>query len=182
MNPWTGIGQLGRDLRHAGRMIARAPVLAAVVILSLGVGIGVNTTIFSWVQAVVLEPLPGVRDASKFELLDTRADSGSHPGSSWLEYLDLEARLDSYPELVASRMVAFNVGGTGRAERTYGQLVSANFFSALGLRPALGRFPGVAEARAGDPVAVISHDYWQTRLGSSPDAIGSILRVNDREL
>ena len=63
------------------------PVLAAVVIVSLGVGIGVNTAVFSWVQAMVLQPIPGVADAGRMQLVEPRADTGSYPGASWLEYL-----------------------------------------------------------------------------------------------
>src|SRR4029077_1498537 len=66
-----------RDIRHAWRSIVRMPILSAVVVLSLGVGIGVNTAIFSWVQAVVLRPLPGVPDAGGFHLREPRADTGS---------------------------------------------------------------------------------------------------------
>ena len=172
------------DLRHAWRAIRRAPVLAAVVVGSLGIGIGVNTTVFSWVQAVVLRPLPGVEDAARYHLVEPLSDAGSHPGASWPEYLDLRARLTSLPELIAFRMTPFTIGAVDHAERTYGLLVSGNYFRGLGLRPALGRFPREDEvARAGAaPVVVISHGYWETRFARSKDAIGQILRVNERPL
>ena len=83
------------DLRHAWRSIGNMPVLAAVIVISLGVGIGVNTAVFSWVQAVVLRPLPGVPDAGSLHLIEPRADTGSYPGVSWLEYGDLRRRLRS---------------------------------------------------------------------------------------
>ena len=120
------------DLRQAWRTIWRMPGLAAVVIVSLGVGIGVNTAVFSWIQAMVLQPLPGVADAGGVQLVEPRADTGSYPGVSWLEYRDLRERLRTLPDLFAFRMVPFNVGETGRSERTYGLLVSGNYFSALG--------------------------------------------------
>src|SRR5258707_10683678 len=82
----SGIASALRDLRHAWRMIFRMPGLSAVVVLSLGVGIGVNTAVFSWIQAVVLRPLPGVPDASRFPLVEARAEAGTHPRGSWLEY------------------------------------------------------------------------------------------------
>ena len=72
------------DLVHAWRAIRRMPMLATVVVLSLGAGIGVNTAIFSCIQAVVLRPLPGVRDSGAFHLIEPRADTGSCPGMSWL--------------------------------------------------------------------------------------------------
>jgi predicted permease len=173
-----------RDLRHAWRTIARMPGLAAVVVISLAVGIGVNTAVFSWIQAVVLRPLPGVVDATSFQLVDPRAESGSHPGNSWLEYRDLLQRTRSFDDLLAFRMVALNVGETSRTERTYGQLVSGNYFTALGLRPALGRLlrPDDAARAGGEPIVVASHGFWQTRLGAATNAIGQPLRVNGRDL
>src|SRR3954468_1524106 len=110
------------DLRQAWRMIWRMPGLAAVVIVSLGVGIGVNTAVFSWIQALVLRPIPGVVDAGGIQLVEPQADTGSFPGASWLEYRDLHARLQTLPELFAFRMVPFNVGQTGQPERGHGLL------------------------------------------------------------
>ncbi|HYU44119.1 MAG TPA: ABC transporter permease, partial [Vicinamibacteria bacterium] len=172
-----------RDLRHAWRMIFRMPGLSAVVILSLGVGIGVNTAVFSWIQAVVLRPLPGVPDASRVHLVEPRAEAGTHPGVSWLEYRDLRERLRSFDGLIASRMAPLSLGEAGRTERVSAQLVSDNYFSGLSLRPALGRFPGGSGARAGDAsVVVISHGFWQARFGGAPGALGQTLRLNDQSL
>ena len=171
-------------IRHALRTIGRMPGLAAVVMLSLGVGIGVNTTVFSWIQAILLKPIPGVDDSGSFYHVEAKADTGSYPGMSWREYEDLKPRLQSIEELVAARMVPLNVGEAGRTERTYAQLVSGNLFTALRLRPAAGRFitPDEAARPGGEPVVVLSHDYWQTHFAGSPAAIGKTLRVNDLEL
>lgn len=173
-----------RDLRHAGRSIRRMPLLASVVVGSLGVGIGINTTVFSWIQGLVLTPLPGVKNSGSIRLVEPRSESGGHPGVSWAEFQDLAANLPSFRELSAAQMVPFNVGASGRTERTYGMLVSANYFSALGLRPALGRFftPDEAARAGGAPVAVISHDYWRTRYAMAPGILGSALRINDRPI
>ena len=169
------------DIRYAWRTLRKMPLLAAVVTLSLGVGIGVNATVFSWVQAVILHPLPGVADASRFYAIEPRAETGSFPGGSWLEFRDLQERLRGVTEPLAFRMVPFNAGESGRTERSYGLLVSANYFSSLGLTPAVGRFLRPDEAlRAGsEPVVVISYDYWSTRFGRSPSVIGQSLRLND---
>ena len=80
------IESLTRELRDGVRALARTPFLTAVVLLSLGIGIGANTIVFSWVQAVVFRPLPGVERAWEFLLVETRAEAGSQPGSSWREY------------------------------------------------------------------------------------------------
>jgi macrolide transport system ATP-binding/permease protein len=172
------------DLRQAWRMIRRMPGLAAVVIVSLGVGIGVNTAVFSWIQALVLQPIPGIADASGVHLVEPQADTGSYPGVSWLEYRDLHARLRTLPDLFAFRMVPFNVGESGRPERGHGLLVSGNYFSALGLKPAIGRFlqPNEADRAGGAAVVVISHSYWQNRFGGAADAVGRTLRLNDHLL
>ena len=172
------------DLRNAARSISRMPGLAAVIIISLAIGIGVNTTVFSWIQLILLEPIPAVTGAANFLLVEPRAETGGYPGASWLEYHDLQARMPALRDIAASQVVPFNVGEKGQTERTFGQLVSGNFFSALGLKPALGRFIRTEEAeRPGtEPVIVISYDYWQTRFRGAPKALGQKLRVNDRDL
>ena len=172
------------EIRHAWRAIRKMPVVAAVIVASLSIGIGVNVAVFSWIEAVILRPLPGVPNASGFYSVETRAETGSYPGLSWLEYQDLRERLRAFPNLLAFRMAPFNVGEPGQPRRAYGLLVSSNYFSALGLRPALGRFFASDEAvdSGRDPVVVISHEFWQTRLGGVPDIVGQAIRVNDTRL
>ena len=172
------------DLRNAGRTITRMPGLAAVIIISLAIGIGVNTTILSWIETILLKPVPGVSGASNFLLVEPRAETGGYVGASWLEYRDLQKQVPSLRDVVASQMVPFNVGETGQTERTHGQLVSGNYFSALGLKPAIGKFirPEDAERPGTEPVVVISYDYWQTRFRGATEVVGQELRVNDRDL
>ena len=176
--------QIFREAGQGVRALRRAPVVAAVVVLSLAVGIGVNTVVFSWMQLLVFRPLPGVADAAGFYAVEPRTETGTSPGVSWREYLDLQPRLPSLPDLYAFRMVPFNVGEASRTERTYALLVSGNYFSALRLTPALGRFLRSDEVvrAGGEPVVVISYDYWQTRFQASPDVLGKTLRANDRDL
>jgi predicted permease len=172
------------DLRNAARSISRMPGLAAVIIISLAIGIGVNTTIFSWIQLILFQPLPAVTGAANFLLVEPRTEAGGYPGASWLEYRDVQTQVPALRDVVASQMLPFNVGEKGRTERTHGQLVSGNYFSALGLKPAIGRFfrPEEAERPGTEPVLVISYDYWQTRFRGAPDAVGQSLRVNERDL
>lgn len=172
------------DLRNAARTISRMPALAAVIIISLAIGIGVNTTIFSWIQLILLQPLPGVRGAANFLLVEPRAETGGYPGASWLEYRDLQTQLPALRDIVAFQMVPLNVGEPGQTERTFGQLVSGNYFSALALKPALGRLirPDEAERPGTEPVVVISYDYWQTRFRGALGVVGQRLRVNERDL
>src|SRR4051794_30432231 len=115
------------------------PAFAMVVILSLAVGIGVNTVVFSWMQSVVFRPIPGVRHAGDFYLVEPRTETGIFPAASWLEYRDLSDRLSPEPDqgvrsfesLIAFRMVPLYVGESGRVERGNGLLVSGNYFTAL---------------------------------------------------
>lgn len=178
------IENLMGDLRNAGRSISRMPGLAAVIIISLAIGIGVNTTIFSWIQIMLFEPMPAVSGAANFLMVEPRTETGGYPGASWQEYRDLRTQVPALRDIVASQMVPFNVGERGQTERTHGQLVSGNYFSALGLKPAMGRFfrPEEAERSGTEPVVVISYDYWQTRFRGAPEAVGQKVRVNDREL
>ena len=171
-------------IRHALRTIGRMPGVAAVVILSLGIGIGVNTAVFSWIQALVLKPIPGVDGSAGFYNLEPKADTGSYPGMSWPEYRDIAPRLQAIEEPAAFRMAPLNVGESGRTERTFALLASGNYFGALGLQPAAGRFirPDEADVAGAEPIVVLSHDYWQTRFGGSAAALGQTLRVNENVL
>ncbi len=173
-----------RDFRHALRMVARTPVVSAVIIVSLGVGIGVNTVVFSWLQATIFNPLPAVRRSGDLHSIEIRTETGSYPGMSWLEFRDLSERLTSFEGLIAFRMVPFYIGEPGRVERAYGQLVSGNYFAALGLKPAAGRFFRDDEAKrpGTEPVAVLSYTFWQARFGADPGTVGRVIRLNGREL
>lgn len=168
------------DLRYAWRSIRRMRLLAVVVVASLAVGIGANTAVFSWVEAVMLRPMPGVNASASFFFVEPRTDTGAYPGVSWPEYEELRASVRSMPDLMAFRMVPLNVGDAPRAERTFALLVSGNYFHALQLGPAAGRLMTASDAArpGGEAIVVVSHEFWQTRLGSDPRAVGRTLRVN----
>ena len=172
------------DVRHAARSIARAPILAAVVAGSLAIGIAANAVVFSWMQSIVYHPVEGVADSGALVSIEPRKERDVYIGASWPDYRDLRDGLHTFDQLFAFRMVPLYVGEPGRVERANGLMVSGNYFNAVRLTPAAGRFfradevsvPGAA------PVAVISHDYWMTRYGGSPAAIGQRIRVNATEL
>ena len=170
------------DLRHAWRMIFRMPGLSAVVILSLGVGIGVNTAVFSWIQALVLRPIPGVPDVSRFHPVETRAEAGTRPGASWPEYRDLRERVRGFDDLIASRMVPLSLGEAGRTERVSAQLVSDNYFAALACAGRSRASRRTKRRAGGEPIVVISHGFWRSRFGGAPAALGRTLRLNDQNL
>ena len=171
-------------MREAWRTIRRMPGLAVVVVFSLGVGIGVNTAIFTWIQALVLRPIPGVRDAGTFDLVEPRTDSGTYPGVSWPEYRDLQDRLHAFRDLMAYRPMPVSIGEDNRTERAFALLVSGNYFSGLDIRPSLGRFisPGEAARPGAEPVVVVSYGFWRARLAGVSNPIGQPLRVNGQNL
>lgn len=171
-------------IRYAWRTILRMPAVSAVVVLSLGAGIGINTVVFSWIQLRVFKPLPGVEDSASFYGIEALSDAGTYPGSSWLEYGDLRERLRSFRDILAFRMAPLYVGDAGQVERTYGLLVSGNYFTSLGITPAAGRFFTADEtARRGrEPVAVISNGLWQRRFAADPAIAGRRLRINGADV
>ncbi len=168
------------NLRTAFRTLTKTPGLSLVVILSLAIGIGANTVVFSWLKSSVLHPLPGV--TAPVLLVETKDDTGTYVSTSWLEYQDLRELLPSFRLVAAQRTRLLQLGQPDHAAPVYAELVSANFFATLGLEPRLGRFFRADEATSpgSAPVAVISHDFWQRNFSRAPDAIGRPLLLNGR--
>ena len=156
-------------------MIWRMPGLAAVVIVSLGVGIGVNTAVFSWIQMMVLQPIPGVADAGGVQLVEA-ARRHRLVSRRVVARVSRPARSHAARCPTCSRIAwCRSTSATPAApERGHGLLVSGNYFSALGLRPRSAASCGpTRRAQAGGaPVVVISHAYWQTRFGGAPTVLG----------
>ena len=169
----------GQDLRHALRGLARRPSFALVAVLSLAAGIGVNTAVFTWIDYLVLAPVPGV-DLGGLYLLEPRGETGTYTGTSWPEHRDFAQRLRTVAPVAAWRAAPVAVGDPGRSERVFAQFVSGSFFDALGLAVVQGRplRPADTTTRGGPAVAVVSHGFWQTRLAGAPDAVGREVRVN----
>ena len=157
------------------------PLAAAVVVASLAAGIGVNTVIFSWIQGVVLRPIHGVADAAAIHTIEPITADGGRPGVSWPEFLDLRDQLTMMRGVFATRMVPLYVGASdGGVDRVFAELVSLDYFDALGVRPLLGR--ALRDADRDEPVAVVSYGFWQSRLGGAADAVGRLVRVNGLDL
>ena len=172
------------DLRSAIRAIRRMPGVAAVVVISVAIGIGANTAVFTWVQARMLQPLPAVPESHRLQLIEPRGENGAYPGMSWREFGDLQERLPSFQHVIAFRTTPLNVGVANQLERAFGFFVSGNYFSGLELRPAAGRLiePADAARPGAEPVIVVSYEFWQARLAGAPDVVGQTIRVNDRPL
>ena len=169
-----------QDVRYSLRMLLKAPGYAAIAILTLALGIGANTTIFSWINSSLLNPVPGL--ASPREVVSlTLSKPGDNPFP--LTYPDVEAMRDgqqSFTGITACNFAQMSLTGKGKPERVWGMVASANYFDVLGVRPILGRgfLPVEDEKPGGAPVAVISYRLWQTHFGANPDIVGQAIEIN----
>jgi putative ABC transport system permease protein len=171
-----------QDLRYASRGLLRAPGFTLVAVLTLALGIGATSAMFTVVNRVVLDPLPFAR-ADRLVLV-----WGSKPQEGQLElpfsqpdFEDLRAESQSFHGLAAWALGRGNVTGQTDAEQVQFAVVTGNFLEVLGVRPALGRTLTAAEERPGTPpVALISHALWQRRFAASPDALGATLTLDGR--
>ena len=175
-----------QDVRHGARVLRKSPGFSAVAILSLALGIGANTTIFTVVNAILLHPLP-VKDISKVVELDT-IDTKTHVGFanatklglSFRNCQDYQKQNEVLSGLTCFQPVPLTWSGGAEARQVNGQMVSANYFDVLGLQPAAGRFflPDEDTKLSGNNVAVISYSFWANKLGSDPNEIGKTLTLN----
>jgi predicted permease len=173
------MGTLGQDLRYALRGVRRNPGFAAVAILTLGIGIGANTTVYSWMQALLLNPLPGAVEPDRVVAVENMAPNGDPLTTSHLDFRDFRDHLQSFEAISAGHTATLAVGDES-TEPVWGELVSGEYFDLMGLRPEIGRFFSGAERDTQNihAVAVISHSFWKARYNLSASAIGSRLRIN----
>jgi predicted permease len=173
---------LVRDLRYALRQLRLSPGYAALAILSIGIGIGATTTIFSLVESILLRPVPAPRADRLVYAYETSPDGSGFHSFSFLQYRDLRDRTRALSELAAFDIAPLSVATTGEAQLAVGFSVSGNFFKTFGATPALGRFflpeEDAYASRGTYPVAVVSHTFWEQRLGGDSSAIGRPIRVN----
>jgi len=170
-----------QDVRYGLRMIVKAPGFAAIAILTLALGIGANTTIFSWIHSTLLNPVPGLASPGEVVALSLgKSSENAFP----FTYPDYEAMRDGQQSL--SGITVYNVPsavsltGKGKPERAWGVVASANYFDVLGVRPMLGRtFVPAEDNKPNDaPVVVISYRLWQTHFGGDPQVVGRTMDIN----
>jgi predicted permease len=184
-----------RDIRHAVRVLRRSPAFALTVMLSLGLGVGANSATFSLLDQALLRPLPA-RDPQQLTLLSW---NGPFPGRWWGQttdkdllshplYRELAAEnrehLHLFSELFARKPATVYLAAGADAEPVSAELVSGNYFAALGARAAMGRLLDESDdQRPGEhAVVVLSHDYWRARLGGPADIVGRKVLVNGRSM
>lgn len=170
-----------RDLRHAIRGMQKSAGFTTVAVLTLALGIGATTAIFSVVDGVLLRSLPYPEAHEVAQIRHVNESGGSQLNVSFPNYVDLRDRNDSFEVMGAYASWPATVSGNGEATRVGRAEVTAGFFEVLGVEPLLGRrfLPDESGAAAAD-VAVVSHSYWRNRLGGDRDLSGEVLRLGDR--
>lgn len=175
---------LWRDLGFGLRLLRRRPGFTAAALLSLVLGIGLNTAIFTLLDAIFLRPLPVDDLESLAAIYTTRQhENGEYVGSyghSYENYLDLRERSSSFADLAIHLWHKVNISGGSGPVRGTGMFVSANYFDVLGLEPHAGRFflPEEDATPGTHPVAVLSHGAWTRWFGADPDLMGGVIEVN----
>ncbi len=178
------MGTLTQNLRYAIRAFSNSPGFAVVVVLTLALGIGANTAIFSVVYSALLRPLPYREPGMLFHLGEARtqadyATSGAQV--SYPDYLDWKRAAKSIQSFAAYSGDAFTIAATGEPKNTFAAQVTPSFFSTLGVKPALGRDFLVDEMRSDGPhVTILTDGFWRTEFGADPNVIGRIIRIDGK--
>jgi predicted permease len=173
------------DFRLALRGLRRSPLFAVVAIASLALGIGANTAIFTLIDQILLRKLPVRAPQQLVMLYQQGSNMGSNMGPrmhSYPLYQDLQQKAEPFSEVICRRMTSASLSVDNSTERVEAEMVSGNYFSMLGVPPAIGRVFSSREddqAYQGHPVVVLSYGYWLTRFARDPNVVGKTIRVND---
>src|SRR5262245_24403190 len=168
-----------QDLRYGSRMLLKNPGFTLVAVLTLALGIGANTAIFSVVNALLLRPLPYV-ESERLVLLSEKSRTGERDSASYLNYADWRARAQSFEGMAASHPRSLTLTGGDKAELVRGRSVNWNFFQLLGVNPLCGRLFNEADDRYGAArTLIVSHGFWQGRLGGDANVIGKSVRMTN---
>jgi len=171
---------LFQDLRYGVRMALKSPGFTAVAVITLALGIGVNTAVFSVVNGVLLNPLP-FPQADQLVALGENKVNFENGSISYPNFYDWQKDNRSFSSMAVSRIFSFNLIGAGEAEQVDGDLVSSDFFSILGVKPMKGRLFMAGEDKVGAaPVVLIGEDLWRRKFSSSPDIVGKNIALGPK--
>jgi putative ABC transport system permease protein len=171
---------LFRDVRYALRTLRQTPGFLTIAILTLALGIGATTAIFSVVYGVLLHPLP-YKDPPRLIVMNETTPRVGVVSVSYPNFLDWRAQSRTFSEMAAVQSVDFNLAGVDQPENISGEAVSTNFLSILGVRPILGRDFAASEEKAGTaPVVLLSHSLWQSHFGGDRNVLGRTISLNGR--
>jgi len=169
-----------QDLLYGARMLRKNPGFTAVVVLTLALGIGANAALFSVVNGVLLNPLP-YSQPDQLVALHQRSPNFETGSIPYPNFRDWQKDNQTFAAMALARPFGFSLIGAGEAEQVRAQLVSADFFSLLGVKPQPGRsFAPGEDERGAAPVLLISARLWQRKFGSAPDALGKSLTLDDK--
>jgi predicted permease len=171
------------DLKYGARALFKHPGYALLAVMTLGLGIGANTAIFSVINGVLLKPLPYEHGDRLVVLQQSRPLSGQpNVGVAIAEYFDYRERgQDVFDGLVEYHQMNFDLINRGEPDRVNTGVVSHNFFDLLGIKPIIGRtFVQSDDVRGAEAVLILSHTYWRTRFGGDPNIVGQVFEMNDR--
>ncbi len=174
---------LAQDVKYAFRTLAASPGFVAAAVLSLALGIGANTAIFTLTDAVFLNPLP-VQQASRIlevytvDHLTKTTNNLGRTGSSWPNFMDVRDQNQIFSGIAAYTGAAVSISGRGEPKPEAAQLVTANYFDVLGVKPFLGRSFVPEEDRRPAPVAILSYSLWQNQFGGDPNIIHQTVELN----
>ncbi|MHB8542292.1 MAG: ABC transporter permease [Candidatus Acidiferrales bacterium] len=172
------MGTLLQDLRYGVRMLAKSPGFTAIAVLTLALGIGANTALFSVVNGVLLNPLPYLQP-DRLVALYAKTKDFTRSSISYPNFLDWRRDNRSFSGIAAFREESYDMTGMGEPERVKAEMVSGNFFSVLGVKPVVGRLFRPEEDQVGaEPVALISAGLWKRKFGASSDTLGKTLMLN----
>ena len=167
--------EMRQDARYAARTLRRSPGFTAVAVLSLALGIGANTVVFTFLNTLILRPLPVDRPDELFSVMDGHSMTHSFP-----TYRELRDRNTTMTGMAGIRFAPMGLDTASGPRRVWGYLVTANYFDVLGLQPAVGRFfhPEDNRGIGASPFAVLSYTAWQSRFGGDPAIAGRTVRIN----
>src|SRR6266851_1424507 len=177
--PGKVLAILTQDLRYGIRILAKAPVFSLIAILTLALGIGANTAIFSVVNGVLLKPLP-FHDQEQLVSLFEEIPNFRNGSISYPNFKDWRQMNRTFADIAVYRSVGFNLFGNGAPERMHGEMISASFFPILGVNPILGRNFSPDEDRLGaNPTVIITEGLWRRKYGSRKDIVGQRMILDD---
>ncbi|HEY6402417.1 MAG TPA: ABC transporter permease, partial [Blastocatellia bacterium] len=170
-----------QDIRYGARMLIKNPGFTLIAIITLALGIGANTAIFSVLNAVLLRPFP-YQNPERLVIVQERISAQDLPAASYLNYTDWRGQSAVFDSMAAVRVLeSFNLTGTGGPERIQGRLITASFFPTLGIKPIRGRnFLAEEDARGAAPAVILSHQFWQRKFSADESIIGRQLTLNDQ--
>ena len=171
-----------KDIRYGVRMLVKNPGVTLVAVITLALGIGANTAIFSGVSAFLMRPLSVPHADELVRPLEIAEDRGITDEMSYPDYLEYRSQSSSFTGLAAEDMIQAAIDADNQNDVIWGQVVSANYFDVLQVTPALGRgfLPDEDKAIGGNPVVVLSHSFWQRRMASDPNIVGKTVQLNNR--